>query len=163
MRKCLSIKFAYFTICLLPHSVLLIMCNVQSITYPREGCSLVIYMIKEWRKWDTSRNKGVLINSNLNLFSLPTPYWHNIATFAISALSLKASFIFFFLCNGAFCLLRMPGISQTIKPNGNPNSEWNRKITMDTFPLHCMISNSCWVKHGRPLRVLISQITLGKP
>lgn len=161
MRKCLSIKFAYFTICLPQHSILLIICNVQSIAYPREGCSLVIYMIEEWRKWDTSKNRGVLITSNLNLFSLSTSYWHKI-TKITTVTSLWKEVSHFPLCDTVFYLLRMLELCQAIKPYGNPCSGWNRKITMETSLLHWMISNSCWAKLGSPLRQLIPQIALGR-
>lgn len=160
MRKCLSIKFAYFTICLPQHSILLIICNVQSIAYPWEGCSLVIYMIKEWRKWDTSKNRGVLITSNLNLFLLSTPCWHNITN--ITTFTLWKLGSDFPPCDAVFYLLRMLEICQAIKPYGNPYSGWNKKITMDTSLLHWMISNSCWAKLGSPLSLFITQIALGK-
>lgn len=154
-------KFAYFTICLPQHSILLVICNVQSIAYTREGCSLVIYMIKAWTKRDTSKNRGVLITSNLNFFSLSTPYWHNTANITSSS-SLRKDISDFPPCDTVFYLVRMLEICQAIKPYGNPYSGWNKKITMDTSLLHWMISNSCWAKPGSPLRLLITQIALGK-
>lgn len=162
MRKCLSIKFAYFTICLPQHSILLIICNVQSIAYPREGCSLAIYMSEEWGKGDTSENRGVLITSNLNLFSLSTPYWHNLTKITTLTLSLTGCFIVSLMWYSILFIKDMLELCQAIKPYGNPYAGWNREITMEISLLHWTISNSCWAKLGSPLRLRIPQIALGR-